>query len=193
MWLIFFCNITAGIALIGFQSPLFQEVCAKNDPRLGKELLAAYGGTMIAGSSVFNGIGRFFWGACSDRLGRSRTFSLILGSQIAAFALLMQTSQPWLFAMLVCYILLCYGGGFGTMPSFVLDRFGAKVMPAVYGAILTAWSAAGIAGPQLVALLKDRYAGSPGLASYYSFAAAIGLLGTGLLLSFFVKEKPRTT
>lgn len=191
MWLIFFCNITAGIALIGFQSPLFQEVCAKHDPALGRELLAAYGGTMIAASSVFNGIGRFFWGALSDRLGRSRTFSVILGSQVAAFALLMQTSQPWLFAVLVCYILLCYGGGFGTMPSFVLDRFGARVMPAVYGAILTAWSAAGIAGPQLVALLKDRYAGSPGVASAYSFAAAIGLLGVGFVLSFFVKERRR--
>jgi len=192
MWLIFFCNITAGIALIGFQSPLFQEVCAKHNPALGKEALAAYGGTMIAASSVFNGLGRFFWGALSDRLGRSRTFSMILGSQIAVFALLMQTSQPWFFAILVCYILLCYGGGFGTMPSFVLDRFGARVMPAVYGAILTAWSAAGIAGPQLVALLKDRYAGSPGLASWYSFAAAIGLLGTGFVLSFFVNERRGT-
>lgn len=191
LWLIFFCNITAGIALIGFQSPLFQEVCAKQNPALGKEALAAYGGTMIAVSSVFNGLGRFFWGALSDRLGRGRTFSLILGSQIAAFGLLMQTSQPWLFAVLVCYILLCYGGGFGTMPSFVLDLFGARFMPAVYGAILTAWSAAGIAGPQLVALLKDRYVGSPGLASCYSFAAAISLLGTGFLLSFFVKERRR--
>ncbi|GFO69513.1 MFS transporter [Geomonas limicola] len=189
MWLIFFCNITAGIALIGFQSPLFQDVCAKHDPALGKEVLAAYGGTMIAASSVFNGIGRFFWGALSDRLGRSRTFSLILGSQVAAFALLLRVTEPWLFATLVCYVLLCYGGGFGTMPSFVLDRFGARVMPAVYGAILTAWSAAGIAGPQLVALLKDKYAGSPGVASSYSFAAAIGLLGVGFVLSFFVTER----
>jgi OFA family oxalate/formate antiporter-like MFS transporter len=191
MWLIFFCNITAGIALIGFQSPLFQDICAKHDPALEKGVLAAYGGSMIAASSVFNGVGRFFWGALSDRMGRRRTFSLILGSQIAAFALLMQTSSPWLFATLVCYILLCYGGGFGTMPSFVLDRFGARFMPAVYGAILTAWSAAGIAGPQLVALLKDRYAASPALASYYSFAAAIGLLATGLLLSFLLQERQR--
>ncbi|WP_246525556.1 OFA family MFS transporter [Geomobilimonas luticola] len=192
MWLIFFCNITAGIALIGFQSPLFQDVCAKLDPALGKEALSAYGGTLIAASSVFNGIGRFFWGALSDRMGRRRTFSLILGSQIAAFALLMQTSHPWLFATLVCYILLCYGGGFGTMPSFVLDMFGARFMPAVYGAILTAWSAAGIAGPQFVAMMKDRYPGQPGLASFYSFAAAICFLSTGLLLSFLVKERKVT-
>jgi OFA family oxalate/formate antiporter-like MFS transporter len=75
------------------------------------------------------------------------------------------------------------------MPAFVLDRFGARFMPAVYGAILTAWSAAGVAGPQLVALLKDRYAGHPGLASYYSFAAAISLLATGLVLSLLVQER----
>jgi OFA family oxalate/formate antiporter-like MFS transporter len=138
---------------------------------------------------VFNGIGRFFWGALSDRLGRLRTFSLILGSQIAAFALLMQTSHPWLFATLVCYILLCYGGGFGTMPSFVLDMFGVRFMSAVYGAILTAWSAAGIAGPQLVAMMKDRYSDQPWLASFYSFATAICFLGTGLFLSFLVKDR----
>ncbi|WP_239027647.1 L-lactate MFS transporter [Geomonas diazotrophica] len=191
MWLIFFCNITAGIALIGFQSPLFQDVCAKRDPALGMEALAGYGGTLIATSSVFNGVGRFLWGAFSDRLGRLRTFRLILVSQIAAFALLMQTSHPWLFATLVCYILLCYGGGFGTMPSFVLDMFGARLMPAVYGAILTAWSAAGIAGPQIVATMKDRFPGHPGLASFYSFAVAICFLGTGLLLSFFMKERRR--
>ncbi|WP_236015033.1 MFS transporter [Geomonas anaerohicana] len=191
MWLIFFCNITAGIALIGFQSPLFQDVCAKHDPALGVETLAGYGGTLIAASSVFNGIGRFLWGALSDRLGRLLAFRLILASQIAAFAVLMQTSHPWLFATLVCYILLCYGGGFGTMPSFVLDMFGARLMPAVYGAILTAWSAAGIAGPQLVAAMKDRFPGQPGLASFYSFAAAICFLGTGMVLSFFVKERSK--
>lgn len=191
MWLIFFCNITAGIALIGFQSPLFQDVCAKRNPSLEVEALAGYGGTLIAASSVFNGIGRFLWGALSDRLGRLRAFRMILASQIVAFAVLMQTSNPWLFAALVCYILLCYGGGFGTMPSFVLDMFGARLMPAVYGAILTAWSAAGIAGPQLVAMMKDRYSSHPGLASFYSFAAAICFLGTGLLVSMFLKEKRR--
>ncbi|WP_239027901.1 MFS transporter [Geomonas subterranea] len=191
MWLIFFCNIFAGIALIGFQSPLFQDVCAKYDPGLGRETLAGYGGTLIAASSVFNGIGRFLWGALSDRLGRLLAFRLILASQIAAFAVLMQTAHPWLFATLVCYILLCYGGGFGTMPSFVLDMFGARLMPAVYGTILTAWSAAGIAGPQLVAMMKDRFPGQPALASFYSFATAICFLGTGMLLSLFLKERRR--
>jgi OFA family oxalate/formate antiporter-like MFS transporter len=103
----------------------------------------------------------------------------------------MYTANPWLFALLVCYILLCYGGGFGTMPSFVLDLYGAKVMPAVYGTILTAWAAAGIAGPQLVAFFKDRYPLEPGQASFYSFAASCGFLLTGLVFSFLIKSRPQ--
>lgn len=195
LWGIFFCNITAGIALIGFQSPLFQEICGKASPGLGKEALARYGATLIATSSLFNGVGRFFWGGLSDRIGRAKTFRLILGSQLLAFVLLMRTDSPWLFALLVCYVLLCYGGGFGTMPAFVLDMFGARVMPAVYGAILTAWSAAGIAGPQLVALIKDRYPAElyPGRASVYSFAMGCGFLLVGFALSFLTRsrrEKP---
>ena len=100
-------------------------------------------------------------------------------------------TPPVLFALLVCYILLCYGGGFGTMPSFVLDLFGGRVMPAVYGAILTAWSAAGIAEPQLVALIKDQYPAGlyPGRAPFYSFAMGCGFLLAGLAFSFLVKSR----
>ena len=77
------------------------------------------------------------------------------------------------------------------MPSFVLDLFGSRVMPAVYGMILTAWAAAGIAGPQLVALIKDRYPAGlyPGRASFYSFALGCGFLLAGLVFSFLVKSR----
>jgi len=137
----------AGISIISFQSPLMQDLWHRIDAALPAATLAAYGATLIAVSSLFNGLGRLFWGGLSDRIGRVRTFRIMLGSQVAVFALLMFVRDPWLFGGLICYVLLCYGGGFGTMPSFVLDVFGGKMMPIVYGAILTAWSAAGIAGP----------------------------------------------
>lgn len=189
LWLIFFCNITAGIAIIGLQSPLFQDICSKAGMTADPATLARYGATLIAVSSLFNGVGRFFWGGVSDRIGRRATFRLLLGSQFVAFLLLMGTGSPWLFALLVCYILLCYGGGFGTMPSFILDRFGARLMPAVYGAILTAWSAAGIAGPQLVALIKDAY--PAGRAATISFALGAGFLLAGLLFSLLLPAAPK--
>ena len=180
MWLIFFCNIAAGISIISFQSPLFQDLWRSVDPQLSPEMLASYGATLIAISALFNGVGRMFWGGLSDRIGRLPAFRCMLASQLAAFALLIITGNPWLFGALICYVLLCYGGGFGTMPSFILDVFGAKRMSQVYGVILTAWSAAGIVGPQIVAYLKDHY---PEHAAVYSFFVGAGFLGVGLLLS----------
>jgi OFA family oxalate/formate antiporter-like MFS transporter len=187
MWLVFFCNITAGIAIISFQSPLFQDLWRAVDGSLAPATLAAWGGTLIAVSSLFNGAGRFLWGSVSDRIGRSWTFRIMLASEIAAFVGLMLTRNPWLFAGLVCWVLLCYGGGFGTMPAFIGDVFGPKLMAAVYGAILTAWSIAGVVGPQIVAVLKDRV---PGRASTLSFTIGAGLLGLGFLLSFLLSDKP---
>jgi len=188
LWLVFFCNITAGISIISFQSPLLQGLLAKADPGRTAAALAAAGATLIAISSLFNGAGRFLWGAVSDRMGRAQTFRIMLGSQIIAFVLLAVIGNPWLFAVLACWVLLCYGGGFGTMPSFIGDVFGPGLMAAVYGAVLTAWSAGGIVGPQIVAVLKDRI---PERASVYSFIASGCFLAAGFVLALFLSNGPR--
>jgi MFS transporter, OFA family, oxalate/formate antiporter len=187
MWLVFFANILAGISLISFQSPLLQNLWKGREPGLSADALAEYGATLIAVSSLFNGVGRMFWGALSDHIGRASTFRIMLVGQILVFALLTRVESPWLFSGLVCYVLLCYGGGFGTMPSFVLDVFGPTRMPLVYGAILTAWSAAGIAGPQLVALLNDR---SPAHAARYAFLCDAVVLVVGFILACRLRERP---
>lgn len=186
MWMLLFINVTAGIMFIGFQSPMLQDLLTKRDPSLDATALAASGATLIAVSSLFNGVGRFFWGGLSDRIGRVQAFRLIIGSQILVFIALRFVSHPLIFGVLVCYVLLCYGGGFGTMPAFVLDAFGAKLMPVVYGAILTAWSLAGVVGPQIAAVLKDTYKADAGP---LTFTIGAGILSVGLVVSFFVNDK----
>lgn len=192
MWIVFFFNIVAGIMFISFQSPLLQDLlkrtldpAALGDPQVVAGL-AASGATLIAVSSIFNGIGRFFWGGLSDKIGRVQVFRLILGSQLAVFVALMFVKSPLIFSVLVCYVLLCYGGGFGSMPSFVLDVFGPRLMPVVYGAILTAWGCAGIVGPQIVAVLKDNFAGQ---AALYTFACGGSLLLVGLIITFVLNNE----
>ncbi len=186
MWLVFFCNIAAGIMLIGFQSPMMQALLKARAVGMSSAQLAAAGATLIAASSLFNGLGRLVWGGVSDRLGRAATFRVILLTQILAFVALGLVQSPWLFGVLVCYVLLCYGGGFGAMPAFVLDVFGPRRMPVVYGAMLTAWSAAGIAGPQLAAMIRDR-AGSA--AALYTFVAGAILLTVGLAAGLFLNDR----
>lgn len=196
MWLILFLNIVAGIMFIAFQSPLLQDLLKlKMDPATDVKdpavvaSLAAAGATLIAISSLFNGIGRFFWGGLSDKIGRIQAFRIMFATEIAAFLMLLAVKNPWLFGILVCYVLLCYGGGFGTMPSFVKDVFGVKLMPVVYGVILTAWGCAGVVGPQLVAYMKDHFAAQAG---QYSFAAGAVILLTGLMISFLLNNAPFT-
>ena len=185
MWFIFFLNITAGISIVSFLSPLYQDVWRLDYPNLERSVLASYGATLIAVSSLFNGLGRIVWGAASERLGRINTFRLLLASQLIVFGILMTERNPWGFAILVCYVLSCFGGGFAIMPSMVIDVYGPKRMSRVYGVILTAWSAAGILGPLIVASLKDNY---PDRAILYSFLFGILVLGIGFIFSFLAYD-----
>ena len=185
MWMVFFFNIAAGISVISFQSPLLQDVWGLADPSVEPETLAEYGATLIAISSLCNGLGRLLWGLLSDRIGRVRVFRILLASQMLVFGLLMTERDPWIFSALVCYVLLCFGGGFATMPSFVLDVFGAKRMSIIYGAVLTAWAAAGIFGPLYVGHLKDQY---PDRAVIYCFLIGIFILGVGYVFTYLLND-----
>jgi len=180
MWIVLFCNVAAGIMFIAFQAPLLEELLAAARPEMSVAALAAAGALLVGASALFNGLGRLFWGGLSDRLGRANVFRLILATQIVAFVVLLHVRDPWVFGALVCYVLLCYGGGFGTAPSLVADAFGTRVMPVVYGVLLTAWSAAGIAGPQLVAYFRDQHAQA---AATYAFESGIAILAVGLIAS----------
>ena len=60
-----------------------------------------------------------------------------------------------LFTSAIAVVGLCYGGGFGTMPSFTADFFGSKYMGGIYGWILLAWGAAAIPSPILIARVRQ--------------------------------------
>ena len=151
------------------------------------ETLAAYGAMLIAVSSMFNGAGRLLWGMVADRIGRARVFRILLASQMVVFGVLMTERDPIVFSALVCYVLLCFGGGFAVMPSFIADVFGTKRMSSVYGAILTAWAAAGLIGPLYVGYLKDVY---PDRAVMYCFLIGILMLGLGWVFTYLLNDDP---
>ena len=185
MWLVFFFNIAAGISVVSFQSPLLQEVWGFADASLEPEVLAEYGAMLIAVSSLCNGAGRLLWGMLADRIGRTKVFRILLASQMVVFGVLMTERDPWLFSALVCYVLLCFGGGFAVMPSFISDVFGARRMPNIYGAILTAWAAAGLIGPIYVGYLKDAY---PDRAVMYCFLIGVLMLGLGWVFTYLLND-----
>lgn len=169
LWAIMFINITAGISLISNLSPMAQT-------QVG--LTAVTAGTLVFVTSIFNGLGRIFWAALSDRIGRRTVFIILLASQIPLLLLLPGISSPWVFAIICCYVLSCYGGGFATMPAFAADTFGTASMGGIYGKILLAWGAAGVVGPMLMEFVQNR-TGSFSTALYIG----AGLLAVGLVLA----------
>ncbi|MDE2280963.1 MAG: MFS transporter, partial [Xanthomonadaceae bacterium] len=60
-----------------------------------------------------------------------------------------------LFVISICVILSMYGGGFATVPAYLADLFGTQMVGAIHGRLLTAWSAAGIVGPIIIASIRQ--------------------------------------
>ena len=174
LWLMLFINVTAGILVISNALPILQELTGASP----KVAATAYGGV-----ALFNALGRVLWGALSDRIGRRFAYSLIFMLQAGVFFVMGGAHSLFWAVTAYAVILLCYGGGFGTMPSFNADYFGTKHMGANYGAILTAWGAAGVAGPLFVAEVKDLSG---------AFSGALPAVATMLALATFLPLVTRT-
>ena len=146
LWVMLFINVTCGIAVISAASPMGQEIAG---------LTAAQAAAMVGLIGLFNGGGRIVWATLSDYIGRANTYSAFFIIQVAAFYLLPKSSNPWLFQGLVFLAMTCYGGGFSCVPAYIGDMFGTRQLAAIHGYILTAWAAAGLAGPVFAAWVRE--------------------------------------
>jgi len=75
--------------------------------------------------------------------------------QVLLFWLLARANMVAGMTVLSFVVLMCYGGGFGTMPAFAADYFGPKNVGPIYGLMLTAWGTASAVGPLLIAYLRQ--------------------------------------
>lgn len=148
LWAMLFLNVSAGIMIISQASPM-----AQSKEFVGMTALQA--ASMVGLISIFNGLGRVFWAWVSDMIGRARVYFLLFAIQAVVFFLLPRIHGATTFSVCFAIIGLCYGGGFGTMPSFTADFFGAKYMGGIYGWILLAWGAAAIPSPIMIARLHQ--------------------------------------
>jgi MFS family permease len=176
LWILLFLNVTAGILIISNAVPIYSDLTGAS---------AAAAGAIYGYVAVCNGIGRFFWGWVSDRLGRNLTYTVMYLVQVVVFIMLARTHSFAWVAIEFAIVLLCYGGGFGVMPSFNADYFGTKYLGQNYGMILTAWGVAGIVGPLIAATVKDRTGSFTGAL----VPVAIMLL-VAAIIPFFIK-RPR--
>src|SRR5437762_3575240 len=142
LWLLLFLNTCAGISVISQEAPLFQELT---------KVSAIVAGSMVGLASIGNAVGRVFWAWVSDLITRRVTFFVMFVAQILLFWFFPNIVSASLTTIVTFVVLMCYGGGFGTMPAFAADYFGPKNVGPIYGLMLTAWSFAIAFGPLLIA------------------------------------------
>lgn len=165
LWVMLFLNVSAGIMIISQASPLAQQLVHMTP-------VAAAG--IVGLISICNGLGRIFWSWTSDLIGRARVYFLLYLVQVILFFMLPRIQNATLFTGALMLIGLCYGGGFGTMPSFTADFFGPKYMGGIYGWILLAWGAAAIPSPILIAHVRQNTG---------TYAPAINVIAIVMLVS----------
>jgi MFS family permease len=189
LWIVLFCNVTAGIGILEQAAPMIQDFF-----RTGST--SAVAATAAAGFvgllSLFNMGGRFIWSTTSDFIGRKPIYMIYLGVGMVLYVGLatLGSSATWLFVLFAAVIISFYGGGFSTVPAYLRDLFGTFQVGAIHGRLLTAWSAAGVAGPLIVNGVLDTR-GTPGqlVAGDYRPALFImvGLLAVGFVANLLVK------
>jgi MFS family permease len=191
LWGVLFINVTAGIGILAQASPMMQDMFQKTP------LEAA---AVVSLISLFNAGGRFFWASSSDYLGRRNTYIVFFLVQIVLFLLIpgFAAAGNWvLFESALFVIFTMYGGGFATIPAFLADIFGVDNVGAIHGALLTAWSAAAVAGPVIITELSDRAkaALAPGASRIHIYDAPLRvlavMLAAGFILTTLVRPLPR--
>src|SRR6476659_6905356 len=187
LWGILFINVTAGIGILAQASPMMQDMFRRT---------ALQAGAVVSLISIFNAGGRFFWASLSDYLGRRSTYLVFFLVQPVLFVIIpgLASAGRWLpFEGALFTVFTMYGGGFATIPAFLADLFGTDNVGAIHGSLLTAWSAAAIAGPVIVTELSNRAkaalpAGADRIHIYDTPLQVLAvLLAVGFLLTLLVR------
>lgn len=184
LWCVLFLNVTAGIGVLGQASLMIQEM-------FGVTTVAATG--FVGLLSIFNMGGRIFWASTSDFIGRKMTYAIFFALGAVLYVLVPTFGHMHalaLFVIAVLVILTMYGGGFATIPAYLRDLYGTVNVGAIHGAVLTAWSAAGIAGPALINYMRE-YQIHHGVAKADAYSTTMyvmaALLAIGLICNLSIR------
>jgi OFA family oxalate/formate antiporter-like MFS transporter len=157
IWLMFYINITCGLALISQEKMII--TC------LG---LFSSVGIISSVSAIFNAGGRFGFSAWADTMkDRNTIYKMIFILSIAFTGLVIATqgikegNGNTLLTVLVLALIFVvnagYGGGFSNVPTLLSDHYGMGSISAIHGITLSAWGFAGLTGNQLANFIVEHY------------------------------------
>ncbi len=192
IWLMFYLNITCGLALISQEKYIFK--C------LG---LAAFVGILSTCSAIFNAGGRLGFSAAADKMkDRNTVYKLIFIISIVLTAAVVLTGgivngngNVLLTTLVIALIMMVnagYGGGFSNVPTLLSDHYGMSSISAIHGITLSAWGFAGLTGNQLASFIVSK--SSTAEVGYQNVLyVTLVLYIISLVLSMFFVQKSENT
>ena len=156
IWLMFYINITCGLALISQEKMIVKCIG-----------LAASAGIISTVSAIFNAGGRLGFSAWADTMkDRNTIYKLIFILSIVFTGIVMLTGGikngegNTLLIILVLGLIFVvnagYGGGFSNVPTLLSDHYGMGNISAIHGLTLSAWAIAGLTGNQLATWIVNH-------------------------------------
>ncbi len=156
IWLMFYINITCGLALISQEKMIVKCIG-----------LAGVVGVISTISAIFNAGGRLGFSAWADHMkDRNTIYKLIFVLSIVFTGIVMLTGGikngegNMLLVILVLALIFMvnagYGGGFSNVPTLLSDHYGMGSISAIHGITLSAWAFAGLTGNQIANLIVDK-------------------------------------
>ena len=133
----FIFSVIGGLMMIGFARPIAVAH--------GLYTTATIGVLAIA---LFNSIGRLFWGAMSDKLGRIPTLIFLL-TLSAGMSLLINVVTGYAIYVVIALIGFSFGGILSNFPALTSDLFGNKFMGENYGFVLIGFGIGAIIASQV--------------------------------------------
>ncbi len=157
IWLMFYINITCGLALLSQEKMIIKCIG-----------LAGYVGVISTISAVFNAAGRLCFSAWGDKLkDRNTIYKIIFILSIAFTAAVIVTNGinnaanstllSALVIVLIMFVNAGYGGGFSNVPTLLSDHYGMSNISAIHGITLSAWAFAGLTGNQLATWIVNHF------------------------------------
>ena len=156
IWLMFYINITCGLALISQEKMIIK--C------LG---LASAVGIISTVSAIFNAGGRLGFSAWADSMkDRNTVYKMIfilsiVFTAIVFFAKGIENGAGniilTIFVLALIFIVNAgYGGGFSNIPTLLSDHYGMHAISAIHGITLSAWAFAGLTGNQMANAIVQK-------------------------------------
>ena len=160
IWLMFYLNITCGLALISQEKMIIKCI------GLGGAI-----GIISTVSAIFNAGGRLGFSAWADKLkDRNTIYKLIFILSIFFTAIVLATNGIQkgegnilliiLVLALIFFVNAGYGGGFSNVPTLLSDHYGMGNISAIHGITLSAWAFAGLTGNQMASFIVTHF-GNP--------------------------------